>query len=123
MKTRPRTITPEAAEAFTPERVEDELRKEWWLNHGHTGLYGDDGETQCAMCLAAGQRGDFKRDPLNLLAYSVFVSRLARATEAKEAEELSAFIGHKGLGDEFLTWALARRAEVDRLLDISGENG
>lgn len=31
-------------------------------------------------------------------------------------EMAHAFIGHKGLGDEFTAWLLARRAEVDALL-------
>ncbi len=31
-------------------------------------------------------------------------------------DDMAAFIGHKGLGDEFTEWALAQRVEVDRLL-------
>lgn len=48
------------------------------------------------------------------------------ATDQREAmdrqidAEAHAFIGHKGLGDEFMEWALAQRAEVDRLLDLDG---
>jgi hypothetical protein len=35
--------------------------REWlWLNHGHTGLYGDDGEMQCSRC----QPWDYKRAPM-----------------------------------------------------------
>lgn len=26
------------------------LRHRLWLSHGHTGLYGDDGEMQCSRC-------------------------------------------------------------------------
>ncbi len=26
-------------------------RRLLWLNHGHTGMYGDDGEMQCQECL------------------------------------------------------------------------
>lgn len=39
--------------------VADELvlRRLLWLNHGHSMLYGDDGEMQCGRCLL-----DFKRD-------------------------------------------------------------
>ena len=39
--------------------TEDEriLRELLWLNHGHMGLYGDDGEMQCGICCL-----DFKRD-------------------------------------------------------------
>lgn len=39
-----------------PEEREDELRRLLWLNHGHEGLYGDDGEMQCNRCPL-----DFKR--------------------------------------------------------------
>jgi hypothetical protein len=35
------------------------LRMLLWLHHGHDGLYGDDGEMQCAKCGI-----DFKRDPV-----------------------------------------------------------
>lgn len=39
--------------------------------------------------------------------------------ESEEARsDMAAFIGHKGLGDEFLDWAIARRAEIDRLLAV-----
>ena len=34
------------------------LRELLWLNHGHLGLYGDDGEKQCGTCMI-----DFKRTP------------------------------------------------------------
>ena len=33
------------------------LRELLWKCHGHQGLYGDDGEMQCSVCLV-----DFKRD-------------------------------------------------------------
>lgn len=33
------------------------LRGLLWLHHGCQGLYGDDGEMQCAACMI-----DFKRD-------------------------------------------------------------
>ena len=43
-------------------------RRDLWLSHGHTGLYGDDGEMQCSLlpfpC-------DFKRDPLPRLVNHV----------------------------------------------------
>lgn len=31
--------------------------------------------------------------------------------------EMAAFIGHKGLGDEFHEWVFVRRAEINRLLE------
>jgi hypothetical protein len=52
--------------------VERELRREWWLNHGHywPALYGDDGEMQCHECPA-----DFKRMPLDALRKHVSIKR------------------------------------------------
>jgi len=35
----------------------EKLRMLLWLNHGHDGLYGDDGEMQCSKCMI-----DFRRD-------------------------------------------------------------
>src|SRR3990170_4300361 len=42
------------------------VRKWLWLNHGHQGQYGDDGEMQCAACLRYGVV-DYKRDALERL--------------------------------------------------------
>lgn len=50
-----------------------QLRYEWWSNHGHDGLYGDDGEMQCSVCGA-----DFLRDPLMDLQAKVYLARLKR---------------------------------------------
>ena len=63
---------------MTPEEVEFELRREWWINHGHGyhSLYGDDGEMQCGRCLV-----DFKRDPLERLKEVVFMTRTQRLSE------------------------------------------
>jgi hypothetical protein len=62
--------------------TEDDLRREWWLNHGHDlpSLYGDDGEMQCSVCFA-----DFKRQPLVELREVVRNGRLARARAALAA--------------------------------------
>lgn len=58
--------------------VEAELRREWWLNHGHPfpALYGDDGEMQCSRCPA-----DFKRQPIAELRALVSEARMQRAAE------------------------------------------
>jgi len=40
------------------------LRKLLWLNHGHTGQYGDDGEMQCAQCFREFGFYDWKRTPV-----------------------------------------------------------
>jgi hypothetical protein len=37
------------------------LRAYLWLGHGHSGVYGDDGEMQCAQCRPV---WDYKRAPL-----------------------------------------------------------
>jgi len=34
--------------------LEMTVRREWWFNHGHSGLYGDDGEMQCPDCARYG---------------------------------------------------------------------
>ncbi len=44
---------------MTKEEEIKQLRKLLWLNHGHLGLYGDDGEQQCSECML-----DFKRTPI-----------------------------------------------------------
>jgi len=39
------------------------FRRMLWLNHGHTGMYGDDGEMQCAECLREYGFWDWKLTP------------------------------------------------------------
>ena len=46
------------------------LRLEWWLNHGHTRLSGDNGEMWCEVCLA-----DYKQQPLEELEPLVCAAR------------------------------------------------
>lgn len=57
------------------ETAERDLRREWWLNHGHdfARLYGDDGEMQCDGC------ADFKRQPLDELRDVVKRARMERS--------------------------------------------
>lgn len=62
--------------------VEMELRREWWINHGHIGLYGDDGEMQCGACRPP---VDFKRAPLDEVRAATFKARMERAADAYEA--------------------------------------
>lgn len=64
---------------------ERELRREWWLNHGHdfVAIYGDDGEMQCAQCLGI----DYKRTPLPDLYEHVTLLRAERAQ--REWEKLA----------------------------------
>lgn len=51
------------AEKLDARVVELELkyRRQLWLNHGHYGQYGDDGEMQCSECYGV---GDYKRMPI-----------------------------------------------------------
>lgn len=50
--------------------LENQLRKEWWLNHGCAGHpYGDDGEMQCCLI-------DFRRMAFNDLRKKVEEIRL-----------------------------------------------
>lgn len=59
----------------------------------------------------------------DVLVYQDQIARLWKRVELAEEqlEQHAAFIGHKGLGDEFTAWALARRAEIDRLLAETAE--
>lgn len=61
---------------MTAAEVEQALRREWWINHGHDyyALYGDDGEMACNACPA-----DFKRQPLDELDELVVARRLEHA--------------------------------------------
>lgn len=63
-------------------RHERDLRELLWLNHGHSGLYGDDGEMQCAACL---QHGDYKREPLADLLRNLAEHHERELREAAEA--------------------------------------
>jgi Restriction alleviation protein Lar len=56
------------------EEVELELRQLMWAGHGHLGIYGDDGEMQCAKC-----RVDYKRAPLHDVRKAYVMAQLARA--------------------------------------------
>jgi hypothetical protein len=73
----------EALEAQVRE-LQEALRREWWINHGHDyhALYGDDGEMQCAACPA-----DFKRQPIAELRKIVRDARLERAAALVPANE------------------------------------
>ena len=67
------------------EELEQKYRKELWLNHGHHGLYGDDGEMQCIECHPYGAT-DYKRDPLDKVEHATFRARMACAAQIEEGE-------------------------------------
>ncbi len=52
------------------------LRRLLWLNHGHTGMYGDDGEMQCAACLHEYGFWDWKRTPASEIEEKIIMSKL-----------------------------------------------
>jgi len=64
------------------------LRRLLWLRHGCEGLYGDDGEMQCGVCLL-----DFKRDPVDVVERrfrDIGVQKLAEAFTAQPPERSEA---------------------------------
>lgn len=70
--------------------TERRLREYLWLSHGHTRVYGDDGEMQCGDCLPV---YDYKRAPLADVVRTAIASRakvnqeaLAEADVEKKAE-------------------------------------
>lgn len=83
-------ISPEPTQDVPTLEVENDLRREWWINHGHPfgPQYGDDGEMQCAV----GSHGviDFKREPIDDLRTKVTAARLARyiASPAQEDKDV-----------------------------------
>lgn len=54
------TIIDAALSANLTPKVNHAIRLHLWMNHGHIGMYGDDGEMQCGACMAFGGC-DFKR--------------------------------------------------------------
>lgn len=43
--------------------LEDEVRHLMWIHHGHSMIYGDDGEMQCGECAKYGC-WDYRNAPL-----------------------------------------------------------
>lgn len=78
---------------------EQELREYLWLNHGHLGLYGDDGEMQCGECSKYGII-DYKRNPLDKVIKAAINARIDVNLNPKKAgvgkvlsvEELSSLL-------------------------------
>jgi hypothetical protein len=56
-----------------------ELRKLLWINHGHSQLYGDDGEMQCHECGL-----DFKRDTIKQIAEGLKESSLRQTPKLQD---------------------------------------
>jgi hypothetical protein len=54
------------------------LRELLWLNHGHTGLYGDDGEMQCAECMEEYGFLDWKRTPVKEIRDRIYAANMRK---------------------------------------------
>ena len=50
------------------------LRVLSWLNHGHIGLYGDDGEMQCSECFQEHGFWDWKRTPASEIQEKMYAA-------------------------------------------------
>jgi len=56
------------------------FRRKLWLEHGHKGLYGDDGQMQCPDCGL-----DFKNDPLEKI-YKVLMKKQSTSLKMPKAK-------------------------------------
>ena len=59
-------------------------RQALWLGHGHLGLYGDDGEMQCAMCRPM---WDYKRGSIFDTVHAALCAARSEGCEAGRREE------------------------------------
>ena len=59
------------------------LRKMLWLGHGHTGMYGDDGEMQCSECLCEYGFYDWKRTDIEEIEEKIYLGNLKKYNEEK----------------------------------------
>lgn len=81
-------------------KAEAETRRCLWLAHGHDGIYGDDGEMQCALCGV-----DYKRDELRSVLVAATRARAEKAE--RERDEARGLVGACPCGE-----CTARRAEA-----------
>jgi hypothetical protein len=63
------------------------IRKLLWVGHGHRGLYGDDGELQCAQCSPAYDYKNGRLEDVVRQAISVLTEQVAKWQRAVEAME------------------------------------
>ena len=76
----PQTVTDLAEEILI-------LRRMLWLSHGHTGMYGDDGEMQCNECESEYGFWDWKRTDIHEIEKKIREGNLIKL--AKEFSEWS----------------------------------
>ena len=62
------------------------LRRMLWLNHGHSGQYGDDGEMQCAECLHEYGFWDWKRTPAIEIEEKITTAKLRIMSQGNEQD-------------------------------------
>ena len=60
------------------EAQEQELRTLMWIHHGHTGIYGDDGEMQCGECAKYGCN-DYRNAPISEVRKAYQMAKFALA--------------------------------------------
>lgn len=96
-----------------PDGEERALRRVLWQQHGHLGLYGDDGEMQCSEC-----RADYLRDPLLDVVGKAHVALRTKLAEALRhldyvmhtCNSEPGFYDRIDQADEFVKAALAQPA-------------
>ncbi|KKM98110.1 hypothetical protein LCGC14_1161210 [marine sediment metagenome] len=54
------------------------FREMLWLNHGHSGMYGDDGEMQCSECMVDYGFWDWKRTPADEIKSKMILANLKK---------------------------------------------
>ena len=57
------------------------LRMMIWLNHGHKGMYGDDGEMQCSQCVMEYGFWDWKRTSIKEIQSKMTTANLKKLAE------------------------------------------
>ena len=62
------------------------LRSMLWLNHGHKGMYGDDGEMQCGECTMEYGFWDWKRTDISEIQSKIQAANLKKLAEQGERE-------------------------------------
>lgn len=77
-------VKQEEREAYVD--IDRKYRKLLWLGHGHLGIYGDDGEMQCAECIQYGC-ADYLRDPLSKVEAAAQSAKIVRMNEAIRQRE------------------------------------
>lgn len=69
-------IYPRAVVALAEEILK--LRSMLWASHGHTGMYGDDGEMQCAECIHEYGFWDWKRTDINEIQSKIMKANMKK---------------------------------------------